>query len=556
MLTPQDSFNLVRGMSQELPAHLPSVAASLTQSPVPHWWYANNIRFRHGRLKQVPEYKLEVLTSIPDATDISVISAFSATSTSIPFVLSGKGLYVIDFGGNPGITNSQHTFFAQPMGYVEDTTSLNPWAHVETIAGVYYTNLLNPIIYFNGGVCAWNHVSGPDYKGKYLVNFYNHLVIANVWDGANRYPLRLAYSDIIQFGVFDPTISNEADFFDIPNSEQNSVFTLGITGLQQVGDLLAIYTPGSIWNGRYVGFDNGVMSFTRQIDGIGCWLPYSVVGIDRYNCFIATDDFYVYDGNTCQSIGGAIRDFFFSDLSTDPDIRNITWGILDIQHQEVRWYYPTKASTGKCDGCIVFNWQTRDWYTEYGFNKTAEALFGGSSNRYIDQLDKYSATITGLDAIASTIDGLDSFSIISKPLFSNAPHTIQSEYDDVIVPAQFPSAITLESRDYLLGTAQDVKEIETILVDAECIPYFPGLDNTNPNSDTYGWRVFVSARDYVNSPLIWVEAGLYIGTEPELRFTNLRVSGRIFRFKFISKNLAASHFYGFSPNFYAGATEK
>lgn len=531
MLRAADTIDLVNGMSQELPAHLGQGT----------WWYTMNARFRHGRITQQPVLRPYILRIPADATNVTNISGFSTRQIAI----SGVGLYTLNF------SNEGAFLVAQPAGFSTDSTNLYRWAVVQSQAGTYYVNPANPILFYDGATCDWNYGgSGPDYKGKYLLNFYGHLVVANVTDGSDYIPMRIAYSDIQIFDDFEPTITNEADFYDLLEDELNAVYGLGITGLHQIGNLMVIFTSGAIWNARYVGFDNGVMSFNRQIHGIGNIFPYASVSFDRYAIFITAEDFYVYDGVTAQPIGGPIRDYFFSTLSTDPEIRARTWSFVETKFQEIKFFYPTTESTGECDGCVVFNWQTKSWYAQSGLNRTSALDAGGVSIRVIDQLDFLEPTIDDLDLISSTIDGLDMTSVWPKTLYgvSNQP-TISSESippDEVV---DGTPQITLESRDFLLGELGQEKELQTILISATFSPFNPD------DMDKAGWEVYISTRKYIHSPVNYQFVGIWKGTESEMRFTDLRTNGRIYRFKFVTRNLYDCQFFSFSPYFDAGATE-
>lgn len=531
-----DMFRLIRGMTQEVPAHVPLDISVITpKGDNQYWWYTWNARFRHGRIQQIG--RLTSFLTLPggDTTNVTYIGGYSGRQT----LFTAQGLYTIDFAANAA------TFVTQPVGFTIDPANRYRWAVVQAQPFTYYTNPFNKIISYDGSTAIfdWDGMA-PELGGKYMVQFYKHLVVANVTDSVANYPLRLAWSDIDQFNVFEPTISNEADSFDIPDNQINSLFNLGITGICQVGSVLAIFTAGGIYNMTYVGFDNGVMQIDPQIQGIGNFLPYAVIAMDKYAAFISFEDIYVYDGNTVTPIGGPIRDYFFANLSQDPIIRANTWGYIEQDKQELRWYFPSRTSSGLCDLCMAFNWQTQDWYIEDGQEITAALSVGGGSLRTIDQLTNLSATIDSLTTLSPTIDGLSFVNLWPHSLYSRGlTGMLSSELTDTSSTLQ----VTLESRDMLIADDEQFKEMDTMLVDADVNP----IDSTQPA----GWQVFVSVRTYVKDPISYSFAGLWTGKESESRLTPPRVSGRIFRVKFVSLNLCNSSFYGFSPNFNLPPTE-
>lgn len=528
MLKPIDNLALVRGMSQAVPAHIPE--------ETPHWWSTFNARFRKGRIEQTPT--VETFLTLPDPYNVTSLIGYNQKQVAI----SGKGLYTLDFANLVG------TLVAQPVGFSNDLEGRYRWSAVASQSGIYYVSPTNAIIHFDGTICTWNYSgSGPDYKAKYIKNFYGHLVVANIEDGvsSNSFPLRIAYSDIDQFNIFEPLITNEADYYDILENESNSLYGLGITGIQKIGNVLAIFTPGSIWNMRYVGFDNGVMQFHEQIQGIGNWLPYATASLGIYAVFVTNEDFYVYDGNTIQPLGSPIREEFFATLSTDPDTRNRTWCHIETRSQEIRWYYPSTMSGGECDRCVVFNWQTKDWYFEDGQSITAALNAGGNTARNINQLDYLESQINNLDNDSLTIDGLDMVVIWPNSIYATAnTGNLCSELGGDVAS----KVMTLESRDFCIAEAQTIKEIDTLYVDAKVTPV---TGETN-----VGWEVYMASRYYLKDPVVYGLVGLWTSAEAELRLSAPRNAGRFFRFKFISRNVTKSQFYGFSPNFNAGSTEK
>jgi len=539
MLKPAYMFDKVLGMSQAAAAHL---------IPQDKWWFTYNARFHNGRVEQTPPIVVQFTATSGSVGSITGLVPFRSATSSLLISLHGGGADIINLESNTT------TVITQPGGFATDADSMYRWSTISRDGKIYYSNLLNSVITYNGsGAATTLVVTGIAYKAKYIEEFYDHLVVANVLDGSTPYPLRVAYSDITDWTDFDPTTTNEADFFELTSNELNSLYGLGITGLKRLGEVCAIYTPGSIWNMRYVGFDNGVMQFTEQIQGIGAWLPYSVVGLDRYHLFISADDIYLYDGTQAVSIGGDIRDFFYTDLSTDPVVRNRTWGFIDVLRQEVRWNYPSREST-MCNKSIVFNWQTKHWYAESAQYRSASLVSGVVSNSYIDLLPLSSATIDGLAAVFATIDGMANSSVSSATLF--AVSTDNKIYRERLLTDSSSDYLEngetiLETGDITFGDNQEVKEIDTILFDAEAAHV-----TTSTSTSKFGWEIWVSTRDYISSSIEYSLYGLFEGTEVPKRVTSPRLSGRIFRFKFISKLINFSKFYGFAPNVDAGSTER
>ena len=547
LMKPIGVYDTVRGMSQISTAHM---------IPEQCWWETYNFRFESGAIKQTPPEDL-LFNVMPGALvgGITALAPLTIDATStVVIVLNGSvDIYVIDFA------NETATPFPLSTVPSTDGTGFYRWSHVCNANKLYFTNLNAGLFSFDGTTVADVISAGPTYKAKYVDLFYGHLVIANLKDGGSDYPLRIAYSDKDDYADFDPLTTNEADFFDLDDNESNSLFGYGITGAKRIGDQFAIHTPGSIWTMRYVGFENGVMEFSERVSGLGCWLPHALVSFDRFHVFPSQDDFYIFDGASIQSIGRDIRQFFFNDLTQDPRLRQFTWGTVDTKRQEIRWYYPSRESTDSCDKCLVLNWPDRTWYVEAGFSRSAVLYGGFNTFRTIDSLSFYSTTIDGLSAVSDTIDGLGVNNIIPYTVYANL--TTTSIYTDDLDP-QIPEGTDpsvnwpqgyLISRDFDLRQPGAVKDIDQLILDAS---QGTNQDITNGrNGNFYGWDVYVAVRNFFHEPVQFNLHGQWDGTKFTKR-VNIRLAGRIVRFKFATRNIVGTTFTGFTSFVYAGTSER
>lgn len=539
-------YSKVSGMSQAAPSHM---------MPDGLWWFANNCKFDYGRITQTPPITPLWTISGSDATRFTQLVPYvSSTFAASLAAISGKGLYALNFG-------SQTAVKVMEAGLTIDTLNQYPWSVLQASnnsGGLYYANQLNGIWLYTGGASATQPVvSVDDPFPEFIEEFYNHLVVANTVEAGTKFPLRLRYSDLNDYTNFTGTNTNEADVFDIGNNPLNGQFGLGITGLKRMGTICAIYTCGSIWNMQYVGFDNGVMEITEQINGIGCWIPNCLVGVDRFHVFPALDNFYMYDGNACYPIGDDIKRFFYADITPDPVLRAQSWSYVDSVSQTLNWYYPSKYSTSGCDRHLVFNWQARRWYYLDGLSRTAALTGGARVTTWIDLLTQFSLTIDGLVTASSTIDGLAKDQYLPSGLFlDTSGATLKTEKiqsDTKIEPSikQFPQVV-LETGDMTFGDPNSIKLISQLYLDADVFPA-AAAELSLPGA-TYGWQIWCLPRDYVCQPVDntkYLFCGLYKPpTRPNapLAFTfPNRVNGRVFRFKFISSNLGFSTFYGYAP---------
>lgn len=471
---PVGFYDETHGMSQANPPHLVTEKC---------WWNTFNAQFVLGDITQTPPdlqlFELQETGSHSTGyTAIAVLVGNDLASTLLA-LSTGTNSVIIDFSDNNASPQS--------IGTIANTdTSGDFRIDWVTSSGVVYFCSTPTGLYQYPGVasppdCEFAITSGTNYFPRYCEIYAGHLVIANLVDGSNKYPLRVAWSDKDDFRTFDPLTTNEADFFELDDNAQNALYGYGITGCRKLGDLLCVHTPGSIWNVRYVGFEAGVMDITQRVNGIGCWLPHALIAFDQYHIFPSRDDFYVYDGATLQPIGQDIKRFFFSDLSKDPIIRQRTWSDVDIERQELRWYYPSTESSGECDKCLVLNWPNRYWYVETGFGRTC-AIHAGVNRtlRTIDGLAKLETQIDDLVNVASTIDGLALSSLLGFSFYGKGTDNFiyrNLTTDDYLTPGSpedtriitYPQ-MSLETRDFDFSDILNVKDIDTFQLEAEVNP--------------------------------------------------------------------------------------
>ena len=134
-----------------------------------------------------------------------------------------------------------------------------------------------------------------------------------------------------------------------------------IRALRRLGNDVVAYKERSMYIGRYVG---APMVWTWiQIPGeIGTPSAESVVNIGTSHIFVGFEDIYLFDGSRPQPIGQKIKQWFFR--SVNPSYRHKIVGSHDRARSLVRFHYPSLASTGDLDACLVYHYPTGRWGTE------------------------------------------------------------------------------------------------------------------------------------------------------------------------------------------------
>lgn len=164
-----------------------------------------------------------------------------------------------------------------------------------------------------------------------------------------------------------------------------------ITAAREFGNDVIAYKDKSMYRGQYIG-PPLIWSWQRIPGEIGCSGQEAVVVIGASHFFVGPSDFFVYDGTVPRSIGAPVREWFFTNLNGSQ--RGNIKGGADLTRDLVYWYFPSTASTGICDICVVYNIRTNKW---------------GKFARQIEAVIQYSSgnvTYDGLGTLYSTYDNL------------------------------------------------------------------------------------------------------------------------------------------------------
>lgn len=188
-----------------------------------------------------------------------------------------------------------------------------------------------------------------------------------------------------------------------------------------LGDYVVAYKNRGIFLGSFVGSPI-VWQWTLVPGGeSGAVGQEAVCDIGGQHFYVGNDNFWLFDGTRPRPVGnGVVRKWFLSNSS--PIYRYRTKCVYDKQNNLVRVFFPSSASTGNCDFCLVYHVLTQQWGAD---NRVVEAPLA-----YISQ----GVTINGLDAYAATINALPNIPVDSQfwlvggqlPAYFNASHQLAS----------------------------------------------------------------------------------------------------------------------------------
>lgn len=148
----------------------------------------------------------------------------------------------------------------------------------------------------------------------------------------------------------------------------------------------------------YVGGDS--VWQVQEIDSTrGCWAPQSLIQVGGLSYFLASDGFYVTNGQTVTPIGNSKVDKWFYSYF-DQGYRERVTAAFDYTNKCIFWVFPsTTASSGSPDRVIVYNINEGRW--SWG-EQAIQLLFQSYTTGYtLDQLD---SLYTSIDDMSVTLD--------------------------------------------------------------------------------------------------------------------------------------------------------
>lgn len=249
--------------------------------------------------------------------------------------------------------------------------------------------------YSNGSGAFANLTGAP--KAKVIDTIGGFVMVGNYNDGTDT-PDGIKWSAYLDYTDWTPDIATQAGdlrLLDTPGE---------VRALKRLGQYAVAYKENSM----YLGVNNGppvLWGFTLVSGEIGAVSQEAVVSIETAHYFISDNDIFAFDGARPVSISSGIRESFFADLNADYAYK--IRGIHDKNNNLIYWYYPSIASNGPLDSCIVYNYKNQRW---------------GKADRNIEVCLEYltgSVTYAGIESDYATYTDIPSVSY-GSPFWTNA----------------------------------------------------------------------------------------------------------------------------------------
>ncbi len=258
---------------------------------------------------------------------------------------------VLSVGGDTSITLTGHYAGSTSGNYI-----IRKVYSVPTNERWSWAFVTNKFCFTNGNINmqVWNGTGNATdldatnvQKARYCCEFANRLFVADLTISSSRSPITVKWSK-----EGDPT-----DWVDSTAGEQDFLETDDfITGLGRVGPALIVYKRDSIIVGSRTGNATTPVSYQSPSKGIGLVAPWSLVSFMGTNAWVGRDDFYMMNGDQPVSIGGSIRNKFFSEVE-DTEVQRV-FGYSNYNANEIYWLANTTVGSQRA---YVWNYKTNQW---------------------------------------------------------------------------------------------------------------------------------------------------------------------------------------------------
>ena len=260
-----------------------------------------------------------------------------------------------------------------------------------------------------------------------LRSFGDQLIAMNLQEGSSLFPTRVRFSDITSAGTVpsswdaaDPT--NSAGFNDLVQMKT------GIVDGGTLGSNFIIYSEDQVWMMEFVG-GQFVFNFRKLFSDIGMINQNCAVEVEGKHFVFGTDDLYMHDGSSYQSIADQrVKNFVFRGLNNTK--RNRCFVQHNMLLSEVMFCYNSSddyvayTNSDRCNRAAIYNYRNNTWsfgdlanitsgslananaITTYA-NAAADLTYDAVGGSYLDQEDSFGKHVVMVGK-ANSSDGITS----------------------------------------------------------------------------------------------------------------------------------------------------
>lgn len=198
-------------------------------------------------------------------------------------------------------------------------------------------------------------------QSRFITNFQNYCLMANVVVSTNDLPTRVYWS-----AIRDETSWNTADWIEVGYNDGQEIM-----GLKVLGERLIVYKTKSIWYMSFTGNADVPFYVFKTNSTVGCVAPFSIQEIDNGHIFLSWDGLYYFDGLNSYKISDKINDTIRS-LNRD----RIQYAKSTYQADKNRYILSVASATStNNDLCIVFDKYNSAFSKYSGISASSMAIF-------------------------------------------------------------------------------------------------------------------------------------------------------------------------------------
>ena len=358
---------------------------------------AKNVRFSDGNVERSPVFRT--------AYD------YTSSSTKVPsfvFGLSNPGTFDTVLIVNQDFSVEEFANGAVSSVHTDTQSSSTAPVTGTTLASVEYLNRPSRVPIARAPTAStFSNLANWDstWRTSSLRSFGDFMLALGLTEGSTSYPNRVRFSDITLAnqvpGSWDATdTTKSAGFNDLV--QLRTPIVDGAT----LGSNFLIYSSDQVWMMEFVG-GTFIFNFRKVFDDAGVINQNCILEVEGKHYVFDTDDIYVNDGITRQSIcDNRVRDYIFNGIDMSLQEACFVMHVADLE--EIYFCYHTGddlAVYGEVSGCnraAVYNYRSDTW----SFVDLPNVTSGSLAN--IDTVTTYASSSLTYDSTGGTYHSQES----------------------------------------------------------------------------------------------------------------------------------------------------
>lgn len=208
-----------------------------------------------------------------------------------------------------------------------------------------FTNGVDPIMQWNGGILPAQPLPNTDFKGKVVRGFYAHLLVG----GIDTDPQTVVWT---RQGTIDDWYGPTSGAVQLRQGAD------WIVTMERMGDQLVVYKERSVVAATYVG-DPEIFRFDEVVSGIGLPARRAIANLGNEHIFFGWDNIYSYSGGrSVDPIGSKLQQDILRNL--DPKQVSKIIGLIIEELNEI-WFLVPSPGSEYPDLIWVWNYEHNRW---------------------------------------------------------------------------------------------------------------------------------------------------------------------------------------------------